>query len=133
MTVTDTYGGATTRTFDIEVENAAPTITDILGETNINEGEELNLSAIASDPGNDPLTYIYSQQSPPFEGKSVISHQSSVSHTFTDDGIYDLILTVTDDENASTRACLQTVILSKITQVNRQRWRSREASAFGER
>ena len=64
LTVSDPYGGTTSQTQTLSVDNTAPTITAITGSTIIDEGQSIQLSAIAkpskgiaTDPGNNILTY----------------------------------------------------------------------------
>ncbi|WP_425428931.1 PKD domain-containing protein, partial [Aphanothece hegewaldii] len=97
LTVTDQYGASTTQTLALTINNLAPTITQVQGNTNLNEGETASFSAIATDPGNDPITYIWN-----FSDGSQPSIGHSVSHQFINNGIYIITLTATDSEGAST-------------------------------
>ena len=83
------------------MKNVAPTITEIIGETEINEGEEVIYSAIASDPGNDTLTYSWDF------GDGNTAEGKDVNHTFTDNGNYSVALTVTDSDGASITSTLE--------------------------
>ncbi|WP_339377487.1 PKD domain-containing protein [Calothrix sp. NIES-2100] len=62
------------------VNNAAPTITNISGDTNINEGAVANFIATAADPGNDTITYTWDF------GNGVTKTGENVSHVFADEG-----------------------------------------------
>ena len=55
-----------------------------------------SFSAIASDAGNDELTYTWD-----FGDGSEIVTGADATHTYADDGNYDVTLTVTDDDGAS--------------------------------
>ncbi len=57
VTVTDNDGASTTNTIQVTVTNIAPTINTVNIPTNIKEGSTVQLTAIASDAGNDSLTY----------------------------------------------------------------------------
>ena len=105
LTVTDTEGSATAQTLDVVVNNVTPTITELTGDTNINEGEEASYSAIANDPGNDTLTYTWNFG----DGSKQVEGQN-VTHTFADNGNYTITLTVTDDDNASTNQTLDVTV-----------------------
>ncbi|WP_416350892.1 PKD domain-containing protein [Rivularia sp. UHCC 0363] len=97
LTVEDGDGGIATETITVTVNNVAPTITEITGDTNINEGDIATFKAIANDPGNDKLTYTwdFGDGSTPIQG-------DNVSHKYLDNGDYTVTLTVTDDDGAST-------------------------------
>ena len=105
LTVTDDDGAATTSTIDVTVNNVAPTITEILGNTEVNEGEEATYSAIASDAGNDTLTYSWN-----FGDGSESVEGESVSHVFTDNGEYTITLTVTDSDGAATSSTIDVTV-----------------------
>jgi len=53
LTVTDNSGATATDTRKIQVNNVAPTITNISSDTTLFEGTPANFSATATDPGND--------------------------------------------------------------------------------
>jgi PKD repeat protein len=53
VTVTDNDGASTPDTIQVTVTNLAPTITNVNIPTNINEGSTVQLTATASDAGND--------------------------------------------------------------------------------
>ncbi|MGB6301566.1 MAG: PKD domain-containing protein, partial [Rivularia sp. (in: cyanobacteria)] len=97
LTIEDGDGGIATETITVTVNNVAPTITEIIGDTNINEGDIATWRAIANDPGNDKLTYTwdFGEGSTPIQG-------DNVSHKYLDNGDYTVTLTVTDDDGAST-------------------------------
>ncbi|WP_334850671.1 PKD domain-containing protein [Nostoc sp.] len=103
LTVTDTNGGATSETLSVQVNNAAPIITNICGDTNVDEGAVANFSAIATDPGNDTITYTWNFG----DGSDPVIAQN-VSHIFADNGIYTVTLTVSDSDGANTSSTLTT-------------------------
>jgi PKD repeat protein len=92
VTVTDNDGASTTKSIQIAVANVAPTISTVNIPTNINEGSTVQLTATATDPSNDTLTPVSGQ---------------TATHTFADNGDYNVVLTVTDKDGATTT---QTVI-----------------------
>lgn len=59
LTIGDDDGATTSSTIDVTVNNVAPTITEIIGNTDVNEGEEVTYSATATDSGNDTLNYSF--------------------------------------------------------------------------
>ncbi|MEA5551989.1 PKD domain-containing protein [Anabaena cylindrica UHCC 0172] len=97
LTVSDTNGGATSETLSVQVNNAAPIITNISSDTNVNEGAIANFSATATDPGNDTITYTWNFG----DGTDAIIGEN-VNHIFADNGIYTVTLTVSDSEGANT-------------------------------
>ena len=103
LTVTDTNGGATSETLSVQVNNAAPIITNISGDTNIFEGAVANFSAIATDQGNDTITYTWNFG----DGTDAVIAQN-VNHIFADNGIYTVTLTVRDSDGANTSSTLIT-------------------------
>ena len=105
LTVTDSDGASTTQTIDVTVNNVAPTITEILGDTEVNEGQEISYRAIASDDGDDTLTYTWD-----FGDGSESIEGENVTHTFTDNGNYTITLTVTDDDGAATSSTLDITV-----------------------
>ncbi|VEP17781.1 Outer membrane adhesin like proteiin (fragment) [Hyella patelloides LEGE 07179] len=104
LTVTDSDGASTTQTLNVTVNNVAPTITEIIGNTNILEGEEVSYSAIASDSGNDTLTYTWNF------GDGSTAEGIDVTHTFTNNGSYTISLTVTDDDGAGATSTLNVTV-----------------------
>ena len=98
LTVTDNDGASTTETVDVTVNNVAPTFTIVNGRTNVNEGEVVNYSATATDPGDDDLTYTWS-----FNNGASEVELADINHVFAQDGVYDAIVTVTDDDGSSDR------------------------------
>ncbi|MBW4557767.1 MAG: PKD domain-containing protein [Trichormus sp. ATA11-4-KO1] len=86
-TITDTEG-LTSNT--ATVNNIAPVITVITGDTTTTEGTTANFSATAVDPG-DELTYLWN-----FGDGSQLVEGENVTHTYTDNGTYIATLTVID-------------------------------------
>ncbi|WP_390847153.1 beta strand repeat-containing protein [Anabaena cylindrica] len=103
LTVSDTNGGTTSETLSVQVNNAAPIITNISGDSNINEGATANFTATATDPGNDTITYTWNFG----DGTDAIIGEN-INHIFTEDGIYTVTLTVSDSEGANTFQTLTT-------------------------
>jgi DNA/RNA endonuclease G (NUC1)/PKD repeat protein len=113
LTVTDNAGASTTDTLTVTVNNLAPTITQLTGTTEVAEGSPANFSASAVDLGNDTLTYTWNfgDGSNPVQGKDA-------THTFLDNGIYAVTLTVTDNSGASTTQTLSTKVNNVAATVN---------------
>ncbi|NEQ48475.1 MAG: PKD domain-containing protein [Leptolyngbya sp. SIOISBB] len=105
LTVSDPHGGSTTETQTLEIDNTAPVITAINGSTEVNGGESLTLSALATDPGDDTPTYTWD-----FGDGSDIVIGSTAQHTFADNGLYPVTLTVTDEDGGITTQTLEITV-----------------------
>ncbi len=88
----------------VTVENAAPEITEIQIPENITEGDEVTLRAIASDAGNDELTYTWE-----FDDGTTLDGRTAV-RPYEDNGTYTGTLTVTDNDGASTSSNLNVTV-----------------------
>jgi PKD repeat protein len=103
LDVIDSNGAVTTKSVDVTINNVAPVIVSIVKPTQINEGQPVDFKATATDPGiKDTLTYSWNfgDNTTPFSGQTA-------THTFADNGDYNVVLTVTDKDGAATT---QTVI-----------------------
>ncbi|MCC5615423.1 PKD domain-containing protein [Nostoc sp. CHAB 5836] len=95
-TITDTDGlTSNTATVNITVNNIAPVITVITGDTTTTEGTTANFSATAVDPG-DQLTYLWN-----FGDNSQLVEGQNATHTYADNGTYIATLTVMDSLRVS--------------------------------
>jgi PKD repeat protein len=96
LTVIDSNSVITTQTVSVTVNNVAPIIVSIVKPNQINEGEPVLFKAIATDAGiNDTLTYRWN-----FGDSTLPVSGQTVTHTFADNGNYNVILTVTDKDGA---------------------------------
>jgi N-acetylneuraminic acid mutarotase/PKD repeat protein len=119
LTVTDDDGGSTSWSGQVTVINLPPTI-EPFGPFSVNEGNPLSVSTNATDPGSDDLTFTWSFELGPTvqnthfnNGVSPDPPQSpwgtypftafdTAAHTYGDNGVFVLTLTVTDDDGGST-------------------------------
>ncbi len=92
LSVTDLRGLNTTVTATAIVENLAPT-AEYTFEAQGDEGDSLAFSAEAFDIDADPVTYKWN-----FQDGTPIRTGASPNHTFADDGTYDVLLEVSDDD-----------------------------------
>jgi len=93
LTVTDSEGLSSSDTLVVTVENVAPSV-DAGGDQEIDEGQSVDLHGTATDPGvNDTLTYSWD-----FGDGSEDATSADASHTYKDNGIYTVTLTVTDKD-----------------------------------
>jgi PKD repeat protein len=119
LTIEDDDGGITTYTTAMVVYNIAPTI-EPLGPFEIDEGSSLDISAISTDPGSDDLTFTWEFEfnpaisnvhyndggspDPPTSpwGTFPFSATDLVTLSYGDNGVYNIILTVEDDDGGTT-------------------------------
>ncbi|MCC6580437.1 MAG: PKD domain-containing protein, partial [Phycisphaeraceae bacterium] len=106
VALTDDDGGSSQTTISHQVDNVAPSpeIRDI--PANLQAGTAVHLNSVANDPGTvDQFTYAWSVT---FNGQVVTtSIASTLDFTPGNNGVYDVILLVTDDEGASRTASCQ--------------------------
>jgi len=96
LRVTDDDGDSTVSVATIAVANVAPTLVGPAGPTNGDEGSSLNWSATATDPGvNDVLSYTWDF------GDGASGTGSSVFHTYAENGVYTVTVTVDDGDGGS--------------------------------
>jgi PKD repeat protein len=91
VTVTDNDGASTTDIIQVTVTNVAPTINTVDIPTNINEGSTVQLTATASDAGNDVLTYNWY-----INGATTPIVGQTIDYNFTNRGNYPVKLDVID-------------------------------------
>ena len=77
---------------EVTITNAAPLIDGISVDGTTEEGQELNFEADVADPDGDELSYEWDF------GDDTVADGAEVQHTFTADGLYTVVLTVTDDD-----------------------------------
>jgi len=125
LTVTDDDGGSTSWQAVINVTNVAPTISQF-GPFEVYEGQPLDITVNSFDPGSDDLTFAWA-----FEYGSSFQHvyynsgvgpdpskspdgvfpfivNDTVSQTYGDNGVFKVMLSVTDDDGGV--AAYETII-----------------------
>ncbi len=105
LTVEDGDGGSDTDTVTVQVSNEGPTIDWISQDGPVPEVSPVNLSASASDPGDDPLTYTWD-----FGDGSPDETGQSVTHVYADDGTWQVTLTVDDGDGGVATGTVDVVV-----------------------
>jgi PKD repeat protein len=86
-------------TIDLTVNNVAPSIESIVIPTTVKEGQTIPLTATARDGGSsNNLTYTWNFG----DGSNPISGQN-ITHTYKDNGNYNVTLSVTDRDGGTTQ------------------------------
>jgi PKD repeat protein len=121
LEVTDDDGGMTIYTTTINVYNLAPSLSQIIIPPNIEEGASAPYFAEASDPGSDDLTFTWNWgdgtsnlvsikyndgigpdlHPSPLGTYPFLANDTSL-HTYGDNGVYFLTLSILDDDGAIT-------------------------------
>lgn len=93
LTVSDGDGGVTTKTIQVTITNVPPSV-DAGPDKTASEGQSVSFSGSATDPAgpNDPLTYSWNF------GDGGTANGQNVSHTFADNGVYTVTLSVSDGD-----------------------------------
>jgi PKD repeat protein len=94
LRVTDDDGGVGQDTITVTINNVAPKAF-ANGPYSANEGAVIFFNATYSDPGADTVTYLWDF------GDGSSSTQKDPAHVYSDNGIYTVILMVTDDEGGT--------------------------------
>jgi hypothetical protein len=93
----DGQGGTSTASFDISVNNVAPTLA-ISGKASLNEGDTYTLNLSASDPGTDTISH-WDINWGDGNVEVVSGNPTSVRHTYADNGSYTISATATDEHD----------------------------------
>ena len=104
--VRDDDGGQAVRSFEVVVLNGAPQVPQLFAPPGVAEGSQFQVNTLASDPGNDPLTYCYDLDDDG-EYEQCGLNLTEVTARFDDDGFYTLRVRVEDDAGARTTRSTQ--------------------------
>ena len=103
--VIDGDGGTDTDTTTVVVSNAGPTIDSITQDGPVPEVTPVNLTASATDPGGDPLTYTWD-----FGDGSPAQTGQAVSHVYADDATWTATVTVDDGDGGISVGTIDVVV-----------------------
>jgi PKD repeat protein len=98
FTATDDAGATASQSISVTVNNEGPSITSLSVPVG-DEGQLLSFSATAVDAGNDTLSYAWN-----FGDTTAVTTGNPVSHSYDDDGNYEVTLVVTDEDNGTATA-----------------------------
>jgi murein DD-endopeptidase MepM/ murein hydrolase activator NlpD len=101
VTVTDDDGGVGNDSAVVTVFNVPPTVTAV-GDT-LNEGETATVSATFTDPGfldTHTATIDWDDGTAP-QAVTVVQLAAGVNHVYGDNGVFNVLVTVTDDDGGS--------------------------------
>jgi len=91
----------------VVVTNVAPTMTSVSADSTAFEGIQVTLTATATDPGADTLTYTWDFGS----GEPLVG--DSVQYTFPQNGSYDITVTV-DDGDGGSDSWVETIVVENV-------------------
>jgi len=123
----DSGGQGITLQITATPDNLPPSV-QIGGNTTIDEGQSVSLTATATDPGSDDLTFSWSFELGPSMdnvyyndgigpdpanspgGTYPFTATDTATHVYGDDGAYTVNLTVTDDDGGSVTSSVQVIV-----------------------
>ena len=105
VTASDSDGAFSTTTFRLFVNNVAPTNVQAGPDQAADEADLVSFSGAFTDPGDDTHTITWS-----FGDGASASGTLTPTHTFADDGVYTVMLTVEDDDGGVTTDTLTVTV-----------------------
>jgi 6-phosphogluconolactonase (cycloisomerase 2 family) len=107
-TAADAEGAYPANNLTVAVANVAPTIVSATTLAPAVEGSPMIFSVVATDPGNDPLTYAFDFNG---DGQFDVSGSSpQASYTFPSDGTYTVAVRVSDGDGGLTTTTLPVTV-----------------------
>ena len=100
LRVTDNDGAQTFQTFQVTVDNTAPTLA-VSGDTTVDDGALYTLNLSANDPGNDAITsWTINWGDGTIE--TIPGNQSSATHIYSNSGFtYSILVSATDEDSTT--------------------------------
>ena len=112
LTVTDDDGGVGSDSLLMIVNNVAP-VVDAGADQTVNEGDTVSFAGSFTDPGivdTHTIAWDFGDGSPPVNGTL------TPNHTYANNGVYSVTLTVTDDDGGEGMDSLQVTVLDSAVQ-----------------
>ena len=107
LTVTDDEGGIGTDTLTVTVSNVSP-VVNAGDDITINEGGTAHFNGVFKDSGwLDTHTFEWDFD----DGSPLVQGTLTPTHMYTDDGVYTVTLTVTDDDGGTGKDTLTVTVL----------------------
>jgi PKD repeat protein len=116
VTADDGDGGTATDTTTVTIVNGDPVISNLVGDSSGAEGATLSWTVIASDAGGDTLSYNWDFG----DGSTPLTNSPTpfTSHTYSNEGSYQLTVTVTDGDGGSALSILTVTVSNAIPSVS---------------
>ena len=106
VTVSDGDGGQDTTTGTVVVTDVAPAVTSLTGDATLDEGSAGTWTAAGEDAGSATgLVFAWD-----FGDGGSQTAVTTASHTYADDGVFTLAVTVTDDEGSTASSTLAVTV-----------------------
>ena len=115
LTVTDDDGGKGTDSLTVTVNNAPPVITSLGSNAPKQEGTAVSFTAFFDDPGADDAhsgTWDFGDGTT--AQADISDGKATGSHTYKDNGQYNVTLTITDDDSASVSQSVKVEIVNAV-------------------
>jgi len=113
LTVTDDGGEQATETFEISVNNAPPNVRVECSQLTVNADDEVTFIGSFTDPGsNDTHTYEWN-----FGDGTLKQGILQESHKYLEPGLFDVILTITDDDGTEGKSKPLTVTVQQVSKL----------------
>jgi len=95
VTAEDEDGGLTSESLKVTIENVAPTFTEFIIPSQAQEGEELEFTFDATDPGDDTIVFNinFGDGTAP-----MITQDGNVSHKFAEGDTFTLVICAKDED-----------------------------------
>ncbi|OIR12954.1 MAG: hypothetical protein BEU05_00020 [Marine Group III euryarchaeote CG-Bathy2] len=98
----DEDGGVTSKKLYIDIDNVAPSLTNLQLPSSVKQGEPITVSIEATDPGDDVISITWNM------GDGTTYTGGTVTHTYDKAGTYTVTVCATDDDDG--QECQQATI-----------------------
>ncbi|MDP6659341.1 MAG: PKD domain-containing protein, partial [Candidatus Poseidoniia archaeon] len=108
ITATDEDGGTTVEKLYIDIDNVAPSLTNLQLPPAVKQGEEVTVTIEATDPGDDEVTITWDL------GDGTTYEGGTITHSYDKPGTYTVTVCATDDDGGED--CQQATIPIELLQ-----------------